>query len=367
MKEINIRDVKISDDEAKVINLMEYVEGGNDRLEVDHIAPEVVDDCAVLAEFAITESEGDDLLKINTRKDLKSLYDRSVVAQTAMSGTDLSKPVSSGHRRLYRYLRRSAAASVIIAAFVAMGVAIFGKNDNVLVFEANNQVDSVVVQSVVVDGVNFCKLVVPRGKTYSVVLSDSSEVMINADSEFYYPDKFVGSKRVVSLAGEAYFKVKKDDNGRPFIVKTKNVEVNVLGTEFNVKGYPIESTSVTLINGSVEVSDTLMQNSAAMQPSECVDISPVGEMSVKSVDVGVYSNGMDGMFYFDDASLYEISQTIGRWYNIDIEFCSKGVGDIRMHFVADKFKPVDHLVTLLNNTNSIRAEVIDGKLVVDKI
>ena len=66
---------------------------------------------------------------------------------------------------------------------------------------------------------------------------------------------FIGDERIVTLEGEAYFKVAKDPE-RPFIVKTKTVQTRVLGTEFNIRSYTPEDTHVVLINGKVEISNT---------------------------------------------------------------------------------------------------------------
>lgn len=91
-------------------------------------------------------------------------------------------------------------------------------------------------------------LTVPRGESFKVVLCDGTEVWLNANSNFVYPTAFIGDERIVTLEGEAYFKVTKDPE-RPFIVKTKTVQTRVLGTEFNIRSYTPEDTHVVLING----------------------------------------------------------------------------------------------------------------------
>ncbi|KAA5248747.1 FecR family protein, partial [Bacteroides finegoldii] len=82
-------------------------------------------------------------------------------------------------------------------------------------------------------------LTVPRGESFKVVLCDGTEVWLNANSNFVYPTAFIGDERIVTLEGEAYFKVAKDPE-RPFIVKTKTVQTRVLGTEFNIRSYTPE-------------------------------------------------------------------------------------------------------------------------------
>ena len=86
-----------------------------------------------------------------------------------------------------------------------------------------------------------------------MILSDGTWVYLNAESVITYPQKFVGEKREVTLEGEAYFQVTASKE-RPFVVKTKDMDVLVTGTEFNVKAYPDESNvQTTLLRGKVVV------------------------------------------------------------------------------------------------------------------
>src|SRR5690606_24170677 len=100
----------------------------------------------------------------------------------------------------------------------------------------------------------YLSLNTPCGGEYQAVLSDGTKVWLNADSHLKYPVDFDKDKRVVELEGEAYFEVAKM-NGKPFIVKTQNQEVKVLGTHFNINSYGYEEgIKTTLLEGSVMVS-----------------------------------------------------------------------------------------------------------------
>ena len=98
------------------------------------------------------------------------------------------------------------------------------------------------------------RLSTPRGMDYKVILADGTEVWLNAESRIEFPSNFQGNERRVSLQGEAYFKVARNEQS-PFIVSTEQMEVRVLGTEFNLKSYSNEAAHVTLVKGSVEVGD----------------------------------------------------------------------------------------------------------------
>lgn len=125
-------------------------------------------------------------------------------------------------------------------------------------------------------------LTIPRGESFKVVLCDGTEVWLNANSNFVYPTAFIGNERIVTLEGEAYFKVTKDPK-RPFIVKTKNIQTRVLGTEFNIRSYSPEDTHVVLINGKVEVSNTKGGSYTRLYPGEDAHLQSDGNFILTEV------------------------------------------------------------------------------------
>lgn len=99
----------------------------------------------------------------------------------------------------------------------------------------------------------YNELIVPVGGEYRLVLADGSVVYMNSASRLKYPVRFTGGERLVELEGEAYFEVTKNE-AHPFVVRTKRLDVTVLGTGFNVMAYRKDArTEVTLVNGKVDV------------------------------------------------------------------------------------------------------------------
>lgn len=110
-------------------------------------------------------------------------------------------------------------------------------------------------------------LVIPKGKTYQLLLSDGTRIWLNSETEITYPTRFVGNKREITLIGEAFFEVAKNKE-KPFIVNANGMEVKVLGTSFNVSCYTADKTiSTTLIEGSVSVK-TENKKTVTITPSE---------------------------------------------------------------------------------------------------
>ena len=183
----------------------------------------------------------------------------------------------------------------------------------------------------------------PRGKTFEVVLGDGSKIWLNADSRLEYPSCFVGDRRVVKLYGEAYFQISKDEK-RPFIVETDGLQTIVLGTEFNVRNYKKENSHVTLIEGSVKVNNTANEYSVVLSPGENARIMEDGSLGVQKVDVDTYIYWRDGYFYFDNRTLAEIMQDIGRWYNVNVVFDDARVMDYKLRYFCKRDEGIEKAV-----------------------
>ena len=107
--------------------------------------------------------------------------------------------------------------------------------------------------------VEYHKVVVPRGGEYNLKLADGTNVWMFAESEIRFPTRFEGNKREVYLSGEAYFEVHHDPV-HPFYVKTKSLDVKVLGTSFNVKAYNnMDVVETSLVEGVVSVKDNVLR------------------------------------------------------------------------------------------------------------
>lgn len=212
--------------------------------------------------------------------------------------------------------------------------------------------------------VQIHRLSIPRGETFKVVLSDGTEVFLNSDSRLSYPTVFKGKERIVSLEGEGYFKVARDTE-HPFVVKSGKMQVRVLGTEFNVRSYSPDETCVTLIEGKVAVSDTCGIAATEIKPGQSAQLASDGEFTVNDVDIQSFLYWKEGYFYFDDVTLVDMMKEIGRWYNIDIEFRTRKMMDLRMHFFANRHQDIYHLIELLNRMESVHAYMESGKLIIE--
>ena len=165
------------------------------------------------------------------------------------------------------------------------------------------------------DAVVYNTLSVPRGGQFNIILPDGSHVWLNAASSLRYPTAFKGKDRRVDITGQGYFEVTPNAK-QPFIVQVNDMEVQVLGTSFDVMAYSDEkSVNTTLINGAVKVNDKrlLPGQQALMDPS-------TGNITIREADVDQVIAWKTGFFEFDNARLSDILRQLARWYDIDISY-----------------------------------------------
>jgi ferric-dicitrate binding protein FerR (iron transport regulator) len=180
-----------------------------------------------------------------------------------------------------------------------------------------------------VAGYNVLKT--PRGGQYHLVLPDGSEVWLNAASSIRYPTAFDQDARRVEINGEAYFEINKitsrDDRGRkhrvPFVVKVNDVEVEVLGTHFNINAYSdAGSVKTTLLEGSVRIRKG--DRKSLLQPGQQADVTErSAAIRIKDVDVRQSIAWKDGYFRFEKAGLEEIMRELTKWYDVEVRYDGK--------------------------------------------
>lgn len=167
----------------------------------------------------------------------------------------------------------------------------------------------------------------PLGAKSKVLLPDGTVVWVNSGSTLRYNSDFNGITRQVSLDGEAYFEVA-HNQAKPFVVKTNEIDVKVLGTRFNVKAYSVDETvDVSLISGKVNVhlnDKTSNKIDVILQPDRMLTLHKKSDkveiVEIKGSDANAWTNGM---LTFTKQSFVNIAQDLERKYNIQIIIKSK--------------------------------------------
>lgn len=197
------------------------------------------------------------------------------------------------------------------------------------------------------------ELKTPVGKDLHATLSDGTTVWLNTGSTLRLYKYFSEKERRVRLSGEAYFNVQHNAE-RPFIVETDYFTVNDIGTAFNVKAYSKSEAWVALVEGKVTVQTS--GNPIELSPGQQASITK-GEIKVTATDIYPLTKRKEGLFYFHDAPLRDIMVEIGRWYGRSVVFENADNMNLRIHFVDDRKKSLDEIISDLNAIDGVQAFV----------
>lgn len=157
----------------------------------------------------------------------------------------------------------------------------------------------------------------PRGsQVISITLEDGTKVWLNSESSLQFPVAFVGSERRVIITGEAYFEVAKNAS-KKFVVEANGTSTEVLGTHFNVNSYDKAGVKVTLLEGSVKVSNGIANG--MLKPNEQALITK--DISVdNAINIEAVMAWKNGQFILNDTDIRTLMQQIARWYDVDVVF-----------------------------------------------
>lgn len=165
---------------------------------------------------------------------------------------------------------------------------------------------------------SFQTLYVPAGQRAELILPDSTKVWLNANSKLVYPSSFQEGIRQVELDGEAYFDVR-HNRDNPFIVRTKSMNVTVLGTEFNVSAYSgIEEFNIALLRGSVELNSPDRSRKYRMMAGEQV-LYRDGKYVSAQIGSMDYFKWKEGLLSFSNQPIHVIIEKLRLYYDIKIE------------------------------------------------
>jgi hypothetical protein len=231
-------------------------------------------------------------------------------------------------------------------------------NDSVI--QAANDVPNVMNQ-----------LVIPYGNQSKLILSDNTVVWLNAGSRLVYPTFFNGKTREVLLFGEAFFEVSKNTE-KPFIVKTSDIEIKVLGTQFNVSAYAEDKVIQTVLKeGSVEICQnnaTIFDGKIVLKPNQMASFSKnSNETKLYDVDANYYTLWTKGLLSFDDIDFNRILKKVERFYNISVNFSEPVLGTIRISGKLDLKQNRDEVLEYLEKVSLTKiSKINDNQYIVNK-
>lgn len=218
--------------------------------------------------------------------------------------------------------------------------------------------------------VKYNYITVPRGGQFYVVLSDGTSVWLNSDSQLKYPINFIPDKtREVELVyGEAYIDVSpsSEHRGANFKVVTKSQEIDVLGTEFNIKAYGDEdSVYTTLVEGKVAL--RVNGEKYILNPNQQSELNlNAKSISFSEVDVFDETSWKDGIFSFDGENMENIMKVLSRWYDVEFVFKDESVKEKEFVGVIRKNKNLENILLNIKNFGVVGDFIIKENIVILK-
>lgn len=164
--------------------------------------------------------------------------------------------------------------------------------------------------------VTFTEITASKGETNEYIFDDGSKVVLNSGSILRIPSDYNNTGRSVEIEGEGFFDITPDP-AKPFIIRSGDKQVKVLGTSFNVKSYEEDDYfEVTVTTGKVLVDIEDMDIRLRVTPMEHLSINKhTGSLSKLTLDENYYTKWMDGFLYFNREPIQEVIKTINRKYD----------------------------------------------------
>lgn len=215
------------------------------------------------------------------------------------------------------------------------------------------------------------QLIIPYGNQSRLVLSDNTVVWLNAGSRLVYPSRFEDKTREVLLFGEAFFEVSKDEK-KPFIVKTSDLQIKVLGTQFNISAYTEDKVIQTVLKeGSVSISSNnsgLFERDLVLKPNQMASFNRTSkDTKVYEVDVNYYTLWTKGLLSFDEIDFTRIVKKVERFYNISIGFSEPLLGATRISGKLDLKQKREEVLEYLEKVSLTTIEKVnDNQYMVKK-
>jgi transmembrane sensor len=211
----------------------------------------------------------------------------------------------------------------------------------------------------------------PRGGQYQLILPDGSKVWLSAASSLHYPTDFEVEKRVVTLKGEAYFEIAKNQ-ASPFIIHANGAKIHVLGTSFLVSAYDnTKKNTTTLVEGKVRIDVMLPdnesnKNSMILKPGEQATLDvETKKISMRQIDINDILAWKRGALVFQGDNIRTVMKTIERWYDVDVVYTGDVSGETFIGTVS-KFDSLEKLLNTIELTGGVHFKIEGRKVFVMK-
>lgn len=203
----------------------------------------------------------------------------------------------------------------------------------------------------------YAEVIAPPRTNMQITLPDQTKVWLSPESKLKYPLVYGRKQRRVFMEGEGYFEVAHNPK-QPFVVDTKNVDIEVLGTSFNLEAYPNdERIKTTLVRGSVKFMESLSNQTQTMNPGDQLTFDLSNQtITTEKVNTDIYRLVKDGLLLFKRNDMHEVCNKLERWFMIPVDY--KGTFNQEMLFTA-KFEgeSLETILRIISQTIPIKYQI----------
>jgi transmembrane sensor len=202
----------------------------------------------------------------------------------------------------------------------------------------------------------------PRGsRVIDIMLADGSRVWLNNESSIRFPIAFGKGERRVEITGEAYFEVAKDAK-KPFVVKVGKMNVQVLGTAFNINSYQDESgIKTTLVEGSIRLNTG--NKSKLLEPGQQAEVGDEKIDIINKVDIDKAIAWRKGLIAMGGDDIKSVFRQIGRWYDVDIEYAGT-VRPIKLYGDIPRSISLRGVLEAIQMNSDLQYKIIGNKVII---
>jgi ferric-dicitrate binding protein FerR (iron transport regulator) len=206
--------------------------------------------------------------------------------------------------------------------------------------------------------IEWVEVNVPSGQKQTVTLSDGTVLHLNSGSRLTYPAEFSGNSRTIFMDGEAFLDVAKDPD-HPFIIKSQNVDVTVLGTSFNFRNFAQERMAeLLLMEGSVEACVSIPDDTRTvrLRPGDKMRYNRLdGKMDIERFAPASYKAFYrDNSLHFFDMEMADIAKELSRRFNCDIVVVDEELASRRYFSIFTNNETLDQILSVMSSDGKMR-------------
>lgn len=204
----------------------------------------------------------------------------------------------------------------------------------------------------------------PLGGTHKITLADGTRIWLNAGSTLTFPSVFAQERRIVQVTGEAYFEVQHDST-RPFVVQVKGVDVQVLGTTFNVSAYTgldkEEDVTVALLSGAVQLKKDKLET--RLTPGRKAKLA-ANQFQLTNFDPETEIAWKEDYFVFKDENIKTIMNELARWYKAEVVYQGDDWADKNFTVRISRKQDIGEILALIELTKSLKFKIKGRRIIV---